>query len=47
MGDWESQDNKVPTTVWKEYKAKGEKGEEESKKSNNIERREDYEIGSG
>jgi len=33
--------------VWKEYKAKGEKGEKESKKNNNIERREDYEIDSG
>jgi len=47
LGDRRSQDNKVPTIVWKEYKAKGGKGEKESKKSSNIGRREDHEIGSG
>ena len=47
MEDWRSQDDEVSTTVWKEYKAKGEKDEKESKKSSNIERRKDREIGSG
>ena len=47
MEDWRSQDNEVSTTVWKEYKAKGEKDEKESKKSSDIERRKDCEIGSG
>jgi len=47
LEDWRSQDNEVSTTVWKEYKAKGEKDEKESKKSSDIERRKDCEIGSG
>ena len=46
LEDWGSQDNEVPTIVWKEYKAKGGEGEKESKKSSNIGRREDREIGS-
>ena len=47
LGDWRSQNDEVPTIVWKEYKAKEGKGEKESKKSSNIGRREDHEIGSG
>ena len=47
LGDWRSQDNEMSTTVWKEYEAKGEKGKKESKKSSDIGRREDHEIGSG
>jgi len=47
LGDWRSQDNKVPIIMWKKYKVKGGKGEEESKKSSDIGRREDGEMGSG
>jgi len=47
LGDWESQDDEVPTTVWKEYKTKEEKGEKKSKKSSDIGKREDCEMGSG
>jgi len=46
LGDQRSQDDEVPTTVWKKYKAKGEKNEKESKKSSDIGRREDYEMDS-
>jgi len=46
LEDQRSQDDEVPTTVWKEYKAKGEKNEKESKKSSDIGRREDCEMGS-
>jgi len=37
----------VTTIIWKKYKVKGGKGEEESKKSSDIGRREDGEMGSG
>jgi len=47
LEDQRSQDDKVPTIVWKEYKAKGEKGKKESKKSSDTGRREDREMGSG
>ena len=46
LGDQRSQDDEVPTTVWKKYKAKGEKNEKESKKSSDIGRKEDYEMDS-
>ena len=42
-----SQNDKVPTIVWKKYKAKREKREERSKKNGDIRRRKDGEIGSG
>ena len=47
LGNRRSQDDKVPTIVWKKYKAKREKGEERSKKNGNIGRRKDSEMGSG
>ena len=40
-----SQDNEMPTTVWKEYKAKEKKGSKEKKKSSNSRRRKDCKIG--
>jgi len=46
LEDQRSQDDKVPTIVWKEYKAKGGEDEKESKKSSDIGRRKDHEIGS-
>jgi len=47
LEDQRSQDDKVPTIVWKEYKAKGGKNEKESKKSSDIGRRKDREMDSG
>jgi len=46
LGNRRSQDDEVPTIVWKKYKAKREKGKERSKKNGNIGRRKDGEIGS-
>ena len=46
LEDWKSQDDEMPTTMWKEYKVKEEKSEKESKKSSDIGRREDHKIGS-
>jgi len=37
----------MSTIIWKKYKVKGGKEEEESKKSSDIGRREDGEMGSG
>jgi len=47
LEDQGSQDDEVPITVWKEYETKGKKGKKESKKSSDIGRREDHEMGSG
>ena len=47
LGNRRSQDDEVPTIVWKKYKAKREKGEERSKKNGDIRRRKDGEMGSG
>ena len=41
-----SQDDEIPTIVWKEYKAKKRKENKERKKSSNSRRGKDCEIGS-
>ena len=45
LGNRRSQDNEMPTTVWKEYKAKERKGSKERKESSDSRRGKDCKIG--
>jgi len=44
LGNRRSLDNKMPTTVWKEYKAKRRKESKERKESSNSRRRKDCKM---
>jgi len=46
LGNRRSQDDKMPTIVWKEYKAKRRKEDKEREKNSNSRRGKDCEIGS-
>jgi len=46
LGNGKSQDDEMPTIVWKEYKAKRRKENKERKESSDSRRGKDCEIGS-